>query len=55
MTQKHQTNVAQLVNNPLFRNHTDTVPDFVLLEDDRNNRFDVICGTSGGLRSGTRP
>ena len=45
VTQKHHTNVARLVNNPLFRNHADTVPEFVvLLEDDGNNRFNVICG-----------
>ena len=44
LTQKHQTNVARLVNNPLFRNHADTVPELVvLLEDYRNNRFNLIC------------
>ena len=56
LTQKHQTNVARLVNNQLFLNHADTVPELVvLLEDCRNNRFNLICGTSGGLRSATRP
>ena len=50
LTQKHQTNVARLVNNPLFRNNADTVTDLVvLMEDYRNNRFDVICGDDGRL------
>ena len=50
LTQKHQTNVAGLVNNPLFQNQADTVPELVLLlEDCRNNRFNLICGDVGRL------
>ena len=50
LTQKHQTNVAGLVNNTLFQNHADTVPELVvLLEDCRNNRFNLICGDVGRL------
>ena len=50
LTQKHQTNVAGLVNNTLFQNHADTVPELVvLLEDCRNNRFNLVCGDVGRL------
>ena len=48
LRQKHQTNVARLVNNPLFLNHADTVPELVvLLEDNRNNQFNHIYGDDG--------
>ena len=50
LTQKHQTNVAWLVNTPLFRNHADTGPELVvLLEDFRNYLFNLVCGDVGGL------
>ena len=50
LTQKHQTNVALLVNNLLFWNKADTVPELVvLLEDYRNYRFDLTCGDVGRL------
>ena len=43
LTQKHQTNVAGLVNNTLFQNHADTVPELVvLLEDYQNNIYDLL-------------
>ena len=49
-TQKHQTNVARLVNNLLFQNHADTVPELVvLLVDCQNNRFNLICEEAGRL------
>ena len=50
LTQKHQTNVARVINNLLFRNQADTVPELVvLLEDYQNNRFNIICGDVGRL------
>ena len=50
LTQKHQTNVARVINNLLFRNQADTVPELVvLLEDYQNNRFNLICGDVGRL------
>ena len=50
LAQKHQTNVARIVNNQRFQNHADTVPELVvLLEDYRNNRFNLICGDVGRL------
>ena len=50
LTQKHQTNVARVINNLLFRNQADTVSELVvLLEDYQNNRFNLICGDIGRL------
>ena len=50
LTQKHQTNVARVINNLLFRNKADTVSELVVpLEDYQNNRFSLICGDVGRL------
>ena len=50
LTQKHQTNVARVINNLLFRNKADTVSELVvLLEDYQNNLFNLICEEAGRL------
>ena len=50
LTQKHQTNVARVINNLLFRNKADTVSELVVpLEDYQNNLFTLICEEAGRL------